>query len=96
MKLREFDLYLDIYEFIACENTVSWTEGCGWAKPDMRVREVSPALDAAYAECERALNFLQEANVVATPEDFREFAHNMVKAVETGKDALAALRKARE
>jgi hypothetical protein len=42
VKPREFDLYISEDETHVCENSVPWTEGCDWAKPDIHVREVLP------------------------------------------------------
>lgn len=61
-------------------------------EPIFKVREVSPALDAAYAECEKALDHIDDnLNGDDMYLDEGDVIHG-----STIRQALAALRKARE
>jgi hypothetical protein len=53
MKLREFCLRQDVLII----NNLDEQQQLNIPQIQIRVREVSPELDAAYAECERALKF---------------------------------------
>lgn len=60
----------------------------------LHVREVSPELDAAYAECERALRECLENASVDNPSK-STCMDALISVVELSETALAALKRAR-
>jgi hypothetical protein len=107
MKLREFNCFFD-------PETKGLTYGyrhvCTDGFTKIKVREVSPDLDAAYSECERALsnvnNWFEELKNYQEPileHNFKaasdpEYWPDELKSFsfDEAKNALAALKKARE
>jgi hypothetical protein len=77
-KLREFKC---LYDPERDKLTYGYKPGCVQGLIEMRVREVSPELDAAYVECERVL---QECA-----------AKHSASFFDPATKALAALREAR-
>lgn len=82
MKLREFDCLFDPERN---ELTYGYKHGCTDGYTEIKVREVSSGLDAAYAECEKALKNIEHNCACPTPEDCYDHAI----------EALTALKKAR-
>lgn len=82
---------LDEYWLVYCSDGVtrvsSYENGKDGLLPKNLVREVSPELDAAHAECEKALKTISQI----------EQRKRMIPEIEIlAEQALAALKKARD
>lgn len=92
MKLREFWLYKDVEnELSVCDYD---PKDPGPFETFIHVREVSPELEEAVADCEKALEFYAEVS------KYKEVSEPMKSLgwtpAQIAQEALAALEKARE
>lgn len=108
MKLREFwiredkEQYVDFFTASSKKFLVENLSDECFEKELIYVREVSPELDAAYAECERALESIKWVTAYAKNYDpeinYSPMDHAEINRVfvEKAREALEAWKKANE